>query len=153
MKILMLLLCVAFSLSTSAQKIYKGIPPVGGTVTFEVEVDGSLKQVTLSPDSTIHAIRPIANLVGYAEPGNVLQTGVGISWQSLTWNSTTQKWYSNYSVSGLIWYGTPTGSSSIGSASYGFTVGILNNIILLGPAYNPALKKVQVIVGIGISLN
>lgn len=122
-------------------------------MTFTVNTDGTTDEIVVTQDSTMNTIRPIANLLAYAYPGNVVQTGGGISFQNLTWNIHTQRWYCNYSISAMAWYGASTNTNNAISPSYGILGGILNNIILIGPAYNPILKKFQVVGGLGLNIN
>ena len=104
------------------------------------------------PDSLLNAFRPIASIAAYAEPGNILMAGAGISYQHLKYDYGASKWNCQWSISGIMWAGGSVAPSTPAQAiSYGLMFGILNNLIMAGPAMNG--NKVIATVAIGISLN
>lgn len=134
---------------SSAQSFFKPLPKREQIVSS----GGRFRAlVNTSMDSTMNAWRPIANLAAYAEPGNILMAGAGISYQHLKWDIANQKWNCQWSISALGWAGGSVAPKTPADAiSYGIMFGALNNLIMVGPAING--NKVIATVAIGISLN
>lgn len=100
----------------------------------------------------MNAFRPITNIAAYAEPGNILMAGAGISYQHLKWDATTAKWDCLWSISAMGWAGGSVAPKTPTEAiSYGVMFGFLNNLIMVGPALNG--NKLQAVISVGISLN
>lgn len=132
-----------------AQSPFKSLPRVEAT-----RAQFYPKLALATKDSSVYAWRPIANIAAYAEPGNLLMAGVGFGYQKLTWNTTTQKWVSDWSVSGVAFAGGSTAPSSPATVmSVGVLGGVLNNLFMLGPIYNFGTKQFGVAVSVGINLN
>ena|ERR1700743_3561745 len=148
MKYLLLLTFLFIGVFANAQSPFKSLPKVAHTYSPFAHTE------TATPDSTTGAWRFIANIAAYAEPGNIAMAGIGYGYQSLTWNSATQKWVSNWSVSGCAFAGGSVVPSTPASVmSVGVLGGILNNTIMAGPIYNFGTKQFGVAISIGISLN
>lgn len=140
---------ILLSHSLLAQSFFKPIPKreqvVSNGYSFRALTNTSM-------DSTMNAFRPVANIAAYAEPGNILMAGAGISYQHLKWDLTSQKWDCKWSLSGIMWAGGSVAPKTpVDAISYGVMFGILNNLIMVGPAINGS--KVIATVAIGISLN
>jgi hypothetical protein len=147
MKIVFCILLIVFSGRLSAQSFFHVVPKIN-----EPRAYGYERVVAPTVDSTMNAFRPLANIAAYAEPGNILMAGAGISYQHLKWIATTQKWNCVWSLSGMAWAGGSVAPSTPAQAvSFGLMVGILNNLIMVGPALNG--NKVQAVISVGISLN
>lgn len=155
--VLMLLASCVIIHNSMAQSFFKPVPKVKATAMRYNTGNPFAAPRTALPavapkDSTMNAIRPILNVAAYAEPGNILMAGAGISYQHLRFDQPSQKWYCEWSVSGMGWAGGSVAPSTPAQAvSYGIMFGILNNMIMAGPALNG--KKLQAVVSIGISLN
>lgn len=161
---LFLLVVLLFTIGgLSAQSFFKPVPKVkaqASPITYR-GILSTNNQLVISPDqplpvpgkdSSVNAFRPIANMVAYAEPGNILMAGAGLSYQHLNWNLTTQKWYCAWSVSAMGWAGGSVAPKTPADAvSYGVMFGVLNNQIMVGPAINSG--KAQAVISIGISFN
>lgn len=151
----LLIFLIAFATICSAQSFFKSVPKAS-TRTFMVRDPKGSFGVAMTADSTLNAFRPITNIAAYAEPGNVLMAGAGISYQHLKYDFTNAKWKSIWSIAGMMWAGGSVAPQTPADAiSYGLMVGFFNNLIMVGPAYNGGLKgsKIQGVVSIGINLN
>jgi len=148
MKYLFLLLLSVISFRALAQSPFRPLPKektVPRTKLFKA---------LSAQDSTENAWRFTANIVAYAEPGNILMAGIGYGYQHLKYNVSTEKWDAKWSVSAVGFAGgsvAPTTPASI--ASFGIMGGINNNLFMAGPIYNPGAKQFGVALSIGISLN
>ncbi len=133
----------------AGQSFFKAIPKREMIVSRE----GRFRAlVNTSMDSTMDAIRPIASLAAYGETGNILMAGAGVSYQHLKWLTSTQKWNCQWSISALGWAGGSVAPNTpVTAMTYGLMVGVLNNLIMVGPAINN--NKLIATVSIGISLN
>lgn len=158
MRLMILLMAIAIvsTGSLSAQSFFKPVPKVAShpaLVRGAYGVIGPDQPLpTPGTDSSVNAFRPIANLAAYAEPGDVLMAGAGVSYQHLTWNVASQKWYCPYSISALAFAGgsvAPNMPSQI--ARVGVMIGVWNNKIMIGPATDG--KRVMAVVGLGVSFN
>ena len=144
---IIIIVCL-FSMKGNTQSILKSLPK-SVAVTSEVTV--------VQPkvgDSILNTFRPLIGVAAFSEPGNQLMTGAGAGYQSLKWNYTTQKWESRWSVSILFW---AAGSVSPGpqSAAFAFgpAIGLFNNLLLFGGAYDYTHGQYIGVLSLGISLN
>lgn len=111
-------------------------------------------RVATTTDSTVGAFRFIADIAAYSEPGNIAMAGLGYGYQKLTFNSTTQKWTCNWSVSGCAFAGGSVVPSTPASVmSVGVLGGIVNNTVMAGPVYNFGTKQFGIALSVGINLN
>lgn len=148
--VLSIFLCLLTG-SAYNQSFFKGIPK-----PTEARRSYSAYSMELAPvaamDSSLNVFRPIANIAAYAEPGNILMAGAGISYQHLKYDYVAAKWNCLWSISGIMWAGGSVAPSTPAQAiSYGLMFGVLNNLFMVGPAING--NKVIATVAIGISLN
>jgi hypothetical protein len=114
----------------------------------------SLSPQVSATDSIFNAFRPIANIAAYGEPGNFLLAGVGGGYQHLDYNYVSQTYTCKWSVNIIAWAGgsvAPSTPSSI--ASIGATLGLDNNLIEIGPAYNIGTKSFFATISVGINFN
>lgn len=150
MKYKLLLIAIIFSVSCSAQSFFKPLPKA-----HEYATRLSLTVVD-SSNLTMNAFRPVANIAsyGFSNGSGSLLTGAGVSYQHLKWSAADQRWNSVWSLNALAWYNAPLSTTSDPSTTafaYGIAVGLLNNLILVGGAYNG--HSLFPTLGIGISLN
>jgi hypothetical protein len=141
--IIYLLAILLFGCSAKAQSFFKPLPRVTRM---------NFAMASGQTDSILNAFRPITNIAAYGEPGNILMAGAGVSYQHLQWDVVAQKWNCLWSISAMGWAGgsvAPSTPAQIGS--YGILFGVLNNLIMAGPAINDG--KLMAVVGIGINLN
>lgn len=102
---------------------------------------------------TMQAFRFVANAATYAEPNHIAMAGMGVSYQWLKYNATSQTWVSTLSVNGLLYGGgsvTPPNTAVYGA---GLSVGVLNNAITLGGAYIIPTHSVVFTIGANININ
>ena len=147
-KFIFILILIGFSLCAKSQSFFKPLSKPKGTVGKQ----GVVKQAATTPDIT--AFRPVVNVASYliGSSENALLSGGGISYQKLTFNETTGKWSSVWSINALAWgkvalNGTPDTKNFL----YGLAVGFFNNLVLVGAATDG--KKFYPTAGFGISLN
>lgn len=129
------------------QSIFKPVPKV--TMLPRV-----FRGVAALPDSFLNAVRPVVGVAAFSEPGNQLMTGAGLGYQHLKWNYGTAKWEAEYSVSLLFWAaGSVSPGPQIPAFAVGPTLGLFNNLILLGAGYDFTHGRYIGAVSLGISLN
>jgi hypothetical protein len=154
MKVLLVFLFLLSAGAAGAQSIFAPVPKMQGRFLARpfAAIADSATVVPVGDGATQNAFRAITNIAAYAEPGNILMAGAGISYQHLKWVAATEKWNCVWSVSAMGWAGGSVAPSTPAQiVSYGIMVGFLNNLIMVGPAING--NKVQGVVAIGISLN
>lgn len=146
MKYLIISLLLITTQICNAQSFFKPLPKPSRIYTLKFGL-------ALAPDSVINTFRPVANLASYglSDGNGILLSGAGVSYQHLKWDATAQKWNAIYSINALAWYAAPLSSGQSTAFAYGATVGFLNNLILVGAAYNGS--KFFPTIGIGVSLN
>lgn len=146
MKYLFFLFLIGLSLTIQAQSFFQPLPK---PALIKAHHFG----VSLSGATTMNVFRPVANLLSYGitNDNGALLTGAGVSYQHLKWDDASQKWTVIWSINGLAWYAAPLSTDQSTAFAYGASVGILNNLIMVGAAYNGT--KFFPTLGIGISLN
>lgn len=141
-----------FAQTGFSQSFFKSMPKVAQVQ--KAHVFSMTLAPTALPDSFTNAFRPIVGVAAFSEPGNQLMTGAGVSYQHLKWDYSAQKWQSEWSVSGLAW---AAGSVSPGPQTPAFAagpaLGLFNNLILVGGAYDFTHKQWIAVLSLGISLN
>lgn len=94
-------------------------------------------KLSIPLDSVFARIKPVVIAAAYFEPGNILMAGIGIAYENIKWDATTQVNKVNWSA-GLYGFAggsvVPTTPAALMSIGAGF--GFLNNNIVIGPAYN-----------------
>ena len=128
----------------SAQSFFKPLPKLH-------KYSLSSTDTTTKTGATQNAIRPIVNVASYSVPGNQILTGAGVSYQHLVYDAVSQKWNSTWSINALGWYQSSLTGTAPQLFAYGVAVGLLNNLVLIGGAYND--KQIVATIGIGVSLN
>lgn len=155
-KLLFLTLAVLTANAISAQSFFKPVPkpvthPYGVSNPF-----ATTQAPTTAPGGVVkmQAFRPIVNIAAYAEPGNKLMAGAGISYQYLTWNESNGKYESTLSISGLMFAGGSIAPKTPSEAvDFGAMVGFKNNLINIGVIPPITSKNWQAVISVGISLN
>lgn len=140
LKLIFITIFSFLSFCAVSQSIFKPLSKPGRTAYGKLGV---------SADSTMNAIRAIANVASYAVPSNLLLSGGGISYQHLRFNRAEDKWECLWSINSLAWITAGYNDPSL--VSYGMALGLLNNLVLVGVAVNK--QNVMGTLGIGISLN
>ena len=127
MKQLFLLILVAGTLIASAQSPFKALPK---------KQHG---KYSLALNQTTSAFRFTGPIAGYLYPQNQVVTGLGYGYQKLKWIDSTGKYYTMFSVSGVLYAGgnvTPHVFPDNNVISVGISLGVLNQLIMAGPCYN-----------------
>lgn len=146
MKYLLTCFLLSFAVVANAQSPFKPLAKLSQPNAFA--------HVATTVDSTMGAFRFIADIGAYSEPGNIGMAGLGYGYQKLTYNSITQKWTCDWSVSGCAFAGGSVVPSTPASVmSVGVLGGIVNNTIMAGPVYNFGTKQFGVAISVGINLN
>jgi hypothetical protein len=152
MKLLFIAALLFIGSMAKGQSIFKPLPKITHTA-----INPFARATTPLPDSTFTGFRPIvsAAVYGYTkQSGSSLFTGAGISYEWDTYNSTTQKWYTNESIGALFYAGgtsAPTGISGV--TAVGLAVSFFNKLASFGAAYNIQTKSIMPTIGVSVSLN
>ncbi|HEY4288282.1 MAG TPA: hypothetical protein VGN00_14355 [Puia sp.] len=150
-KIFLSLIAIITFASCSAQSFFKPIPKQPQRARF-IQVYGD--SVIASPSvPTTTAFRPILNAVTYSEPDHIAMAGIGVSYQWLKYNNTTQKWETTFAINGLFYGGAGLASPNQGIYAAGPSISLLNGFISFGGAYNFTTKKIGPTLGINVQLN
>lgn len=144
---LLLIRNVAFS-----QSLFK--PIAKPTAPRQIAMAFSPNSTTPSPDSTFTGFRFTGPSVLYAFPNSTVFTGIGVSYEHDTYQPTTGKFYTNWSVTVAGYAGGQFAPSSVsGVTAVGLSVGFFNKLVTLGVLYNLTTSKVMGAVGPTVSLN
>lgn len=150
-KILFLLLAIIFTSYSYGQSILKRLPKPNNVMLS--------KAMNSATSATVTAWRLTGPIAGFMYPQNQVVTGLGYGYQKLHWVDSIQKWYTDYSISLVAYAGgnvTPTLSPN-NIISLGISAGFLNQLIMVGPAYNlPSGNKkgtVGVVFNVSMPLN
>jgi len=151
MKITILLLAIIFSFAANAQiksSPFRSIP--------KPAMKASLYGVTVNSTITAWRFTPMA---GYNITTKQVMAGIAYGIQWLHVDPTTQRYYTDFSIQAVGWVNgsTPPTLAPPNFASFGVTLGLLNQLIQIGGAYTPAtaLTKSQIglVVNLGITFN
>lgn len=129
MKHFIILFLIGFSLTIHAQTIktspFKHIPIPSR--------DGLLK-AALSNEVT--AYRFVLPFAGYSPITKQISTGIGYGWNKLHFVDSTSTWYTDVSIFGAIFVNGNINPSPYNFTSVGVGIGVLNDLIMIVPAYN-----------------
>jgi hypothetical protein len=150
MKKLLFILLMAVSLNSFSQNAFKRMSPPEKRYGISY---GDASQPIIS------AWRFTDQTAGFMYPQNLVVTGLGFGYERSHWVDSTQRYYVNYSISGVVYAGgnvrptlTPNNIISIG-----LSIGVLNNLINLSPCWNfPSAGNkgsFGMILNLGIPLN
>lgn len=129
MKRLLAFLLIIVTLSCQAQSPFKSLPKHG-------KYGGVMGQP--SAPTSITAFRFTGPMAGYLYPQDQVVTGIGYGWQKLHWVEATQKYYTDISISGVLYAGGNVQPSiqEHNIMSVGVSLGFLNQLFMVGPTYN-----------------
>lgn len=134
MKVLLFLLFVVITGTASAQFFGRLKPLAQPKQSRTVGRNIALSPVVTATDSTFWGLRPIVTAATGFIGGTVkAMAGTGISYQNLTYNYATGKYYANYAISALVFAGgsvIPTKPTDVMSA--GIMLSFLNNTVGVG---------------------
>jgi hypothetical protein len=107
----------------------------------------------------ITAWRFLSPILGYTTDNQIV-TGSGFGYNKLHYVDSTEKWYTDISINAMVYAGGRVNPSFNPNniASIGISIGLLNQLIILGPAYNlPILAgtkgKIIGVVSLAVPLN
>jgi hypothetical protein len=111
-----------------------------------------ISKLGISLDSIVKSIRPVAVLSATVSDGAQLAGGAGFGYQSNKWNSATQSYITQYSISLVGLLGT-TGTKLTGTG--GLVIGVpgTNGLIGIGGGYDFTLKQWVFISGVQLKFN
>lgn len=139
-KLLLLSMLTVFSLSLSAQGLFKPLPKPDGSYSGKMALSG---------DSVMNSIRPLVGVTAIVSDGTQLAGGIGIGFQHLKFNQPSQSWIMQYSVSALAFLGS---NGTNATFTGGVVVGFLN-LFQIGGGYDFTSKRAVLLTGIGIQFN
>lgn len=154
MKVVFILISFIFTASLSAQSIFKPIPKPKTPNRFTRAIGA-----TPAVDSSLTSVRPVAIAAAYGyESGGIstLMAGTGLGLKHLVYDHTSQKWASQYSFNLIAWAQgqvAPSGTINPFAFSFGPTVGILNDNIMFGGAWDFTHGKPMMIISFSIPTN
>lgn len=159
MKLFLLLSILIISIGANAQGMLKPIPKPQLSYRVTAPVFDSSGNIVPPPTNaaTLNAFRFLGSIAAYGEPGSVAMAGLGYGYQHLVFDPAANKYICQWSINAVAWAGgsvAPSTPSSI--ISVGPMIGIENNLIMVGAAYNPGLQngsKIMATISIGISFN
>jgi hypothetical protein len=147
-KLFILSFAVLFATTTSAQSAFKPLAKPVKSSMFTMAAS--------NPTITAWRFTPMA---GYNISTQQLQAGIGYGIQWLHFVDSTQKYYTDFSIQAVGWVNGNTTPSLYppNFASFGITVGAINQLIQIGAAYTPPnygnKGNVGLIVNFAIPLN
>lgn len=122
-----------FSVSVSAQTELKTSP----FKHLPIPQKNSLLKASLKTNNSLTAYRFVLPFAGYSPITKQGSVGIGYGWNKLHFVDSTQKYYTDLSIFGAIFIngniGVPT---PYNFTSVGIGIGLLNNLIVIAPAYN-----------------
>jgi len=97
-------------------------------------VSNSLFKATLS-NQQVTAYRFVLPFAGYSPITKQISTGIGYGWNKLHLDSTGN-WYTDVAIFGAIFVNGDLTPSPYNFTSVGVGIGVLNNLVMIVPAYN-----------------
>lgn len=153
MKYKLFLLALLITGGVSAQSLFKSLPKPA-----YVQQAARTHQITFNippGDTTVYlGFRLTGPTVLYALPGSAVFTGVGISYEHDTYQPSTQKFYTDWSVAVQAFAGGQFAPASVsGVTAVGLSVSFFNKLVTLGVLYNLTTSKFMGGVGPTVSTN
>lgn len=143
MKILFsFLICTLFCVTVSAQTGFFGKmekPAITPQIQRNLDAQRNIigKTTVTAVDSTFFAVRPTIVPSAFSITSGRVSAGAGFGLKRMTYNYSTQKFYTNWSINALGLLGgviAPTTPQM--AASYALTLGLLNDIVNIGVEFN-----------------
>src|SRR6185437_10575750 len=94
---------------------------------------GLLKSVL---SNSVTAYRFVLPFAGYSPITKQISTGLGYGWNKLHFVDSTSTWYTDVSIFGAIFVNGDLTPSPYNFTSVGVGIGVLNNLVMIVPAYN-----------------
>ena len=150
--IILSLSMVVFAVSANAQmKVSPFRPLPKPKQTYSITIGQAIKSDT--------SAWRFSSMAGYNITTKQLMAGIGYGIQWLHFDEATGKFYTDFSVQAVGWVNgsTPPTLNPPNFASFGITVGFLNQLIQAGAAYTPATATnkggIGFVVNLGIPFN
>lgn len=151
-KLFLLSLVLLFSMGIcEAQSSFKRLPRPSPSYK---------KTLAALPDEkAITAFRFTGPIAGFMYPQNMVVTGLGYGFQRLHYVDSTDKYYTDFSISGVVYAGGNVRPSIHPNniMSVGISLGVLNQVFMAGPCYNfpngPVKGSIGVVFNISMPLN
>lgn len=151
LKFTLLAIFITFAINANAQSPFKRLAKPQRT--YSLSATGNV----VIPKTT--AWRFLSPILGYTTDNQIV-TGSGFGLNKLHWVDSTQKWYTDLSVNAMVYAGGRVNPSFNPNniASVGVSIGIINQLIIGGVAYNlpliPGTKgKIIGVVSLAVPLN
>jgi len=131
-----------------SQSFFKPIPKLYQPNRF------ALTATSTAPDSIFLGFRPAVSVVVQAYPGALTLAGAGADYEHDTYNYSTQKWYCDWAVGGLIYAGgTVAPTTPQAAVAAGISVSLFNKLVSIGGAWSFQQKQPLLTFGTSINLN
>jgi len=109
---------------------------------------------TLTPGMNYNGLRFTGPTVLYALPNSTVFTGVGVDWESDTYNMSTGKFYTNWAIGLQAMEGGQFAPQTVSAVTAGaLTVSFFNKLVTLALIYNFTNKNFMGGFGPGVNLN
>lgn len=138
MRLKILIFALVISNALFAQSFFKPLAKPGTKISLKT---GSTL-VTVQ-----NSFRPIVGVTASISDGTNLAGGIGASFQHNIWDTPSQTWITQYSVSALVFLDTR--AAVVG----GLVLGLANGLIQIGPGWDFTTKKFTLLTGVGIKFN
>lgn len=134
-----IIIVVLISQSLFSQSLFKPIPKPKQNVSIKAGATNPLVQ---------NSVRPLAGVTASLfGDGTALAGGAGAGFQHNVWDAPSEKWVTQYSISGLLFLDTK--AAVVG----GLLFGVAGGIIQVGPGYDFNAKRFVLLTGFGIPFN
>lgn len=142
---------VGFATFSGAQGIFRPLPKMNA---FPKHYKAIITDTLPATGTSFTGFRFSGPSVLYAFPNSSIFTGLGVSYENDTYNNTTGKWYTNWSVAAAGYAGGQFAPQNVsGVTALGLSVSLFNKLLTVGVLYNLTNKKFQGAVGPTVSLN
>lgn len=139
LKLFILSVFVLFASAISAQSFLKPLPLPGQNEKMALKM-GTTAAITKN------SFRPLIGISAtILSDGTQLAGGVGAGYTHSVWDDASQKWTTQYSISGLVFLDTK--ANVVGGILFGFAGGLMQ----IGPGYNFGTKQFALMTGVGIN--
>lgn len=140
----LLLLLSAISLVGFSQSVFKALPKHKDRISIDTTISGN----------TWTGFRFAIPVVLYALPNSTIYTGVTFDYEHDTYNTTTQKYYTDWAIGLGAYEGGQIAPANVSAVTaVGLHLALFNKLLIVGVLYNFQNKNAQGAIGGGVSLN
>jgi hypothetical protein len=152
--LLFTVLSIAFCSIATAQSLFKPLPRAAYSKKYSLNRKAIIADTLPSTGTSFTGFRFTGPSVLYAFPNSSIFTGLGVSYENDTYNTSTGKWYTNWSIAAAGYAGGQFAPQNVsGVTALGLSVSLFNKLLTVGVLYNLTNKKFQGAVGPTVSLN